>query len=258
MLKSGLTSVTFRSRTADEIIAYCEKCGLSAIEWGSDVHCPPGDTRTAEAIAEKMRKSLLAVSSYGSYYRLGCGDGIAPYLETAAAIGAPHIRIWSGKMAYAETTPAKYTAMINEAKLCCREASKYNLGIAFEYHNGTLTDSRENALRVIRDIDEPNLGMYFQYDPLVSLEENFAALYAFLPYLKTVHVFNVDGKFNRYSIGEASSRKMWGEFIRILNKSKAEPYLLFEFLREESFEELACESEIMQDILNEYGDTENE
>lgn len=257
MLKLGLTSVTFRSLTVDEIIDCCKKCGLSAIEWGSDVHCPPGDIPTAEAVAEKMRKAQLAVSSYGSYYRLSGGESISPYLEAAAALGAPHIRIWSGQKSYAEATPAEYAAMICEAKRCCREAEKYKIEIAFEYHGGTLTDTRENALRVMRDIDEPNLGMYFQYDPLVSLEENFAALYAFMPYLKTVHVFNVDNKFNRYSLGEAESRKMWGEFIRILNKSKAEPYLLFEFLREEIFEGLSREAEIMQSILKDYGDAEN-
>ena len=76
MLKSGLVSVSFRSLPPEEIVRLAAGCGLGAIEWGGDVHVPPGDIANAARVGEMTRAAGLAVSSYGSYYRLGAyGDG---------------------------------------------------------------------------------------------------------------------------------------------------------------------------------------
>ena len=37
----GLTSVTFRQMSVDEIIALARETGCTGIEWGSDVHIKP-------------------------------------------------------------------------------------------------------------------------------------------------------------------------------------------------------------------------
>ena len=66
VLKSGLTSVTFRRVSVEEIVKYCKICELSAIEWGSDVHAKPGDIRTAERIRRITEENGITVSSYGS------------------------------------------------------------------------------------------------------------------------------------------------------------------------------------------------
>lgn len=250
MPKLGLTSVTFRSLTADGVIDYCKRCGLTAIEWGSDLHAPPGDLQTAKEISEKMKNANLVTSSYGSYYTLGKNEDFIPYLETAATLKAPHIRIWGGVKTQSQTTDEEYKNMIAETKQICRDASKYKIEIAFEYHNDSLTDSPDNALRVMNDVSEPNLGMYFQYDPWVGYDENIDALHRLLPYLKTVHMFNVDDKIQRYSMGEENCQKLWSEIVSILNENNVSQYMLFEFLREESFEELYRETQIMKTLVN--------
>ncbi len=71
MLKLGLTSVTFRNKSAEEVVEYCKMCGLSAIEWGSDVHVKPGDLKQAETVRKITENSGITACSYGSYYRLG-------------------------------------------------------------------------------------------------------------------------------------------------------------------------------------------
>ena len=55
MPKLGLTSVTFRGLSADSVIDYCKRCGLCAVEWGSDVHVPPGNIAVAKTVSEKMQ-----------------------------------------------------------------------------------------------------------------------------------------------------------------------------------------------------------
>ena len=47
MLTGGLVSITFRDLEANEIIDLVKKSGLTAIEWGGDVHVPHGDFNRA-------------------------------------------------------------------------------------------------------------------------------------------------------------------------------------------------------------------
>jgi len=51
MIKSGLVSVTFRKLTPAHIIQLVVDAGLEGVEWGGDVHAPPGDARLAQEIA---------------------------------------------------------------------------------------------------------------------------------------------------------------------------------------------------------------
>ena len=62
----GLTSVTFRQLTADQIITLARETGCTGIEWGSDVHVPANRldlaARAAEAsVKTSWRCSLMAV-----------------------------------------------------------------------------------------------------------------------------------------------------------------------------------------------------
>ena len=67
MFYTGLTSITFRKLSIDEIIALTASAGLDGIEWGSDVHVPQGDTELAESVKAKTEAAGLKVCSYGSY-----------------------------------------------------------------------------------------------------------------------------------------------------------------------------------------------
>lgn len=249
MLKLGLTSVTFRSLGADKIIEYCKKCGLSAIEWGSDVHVPSGDAANAAEIAEKCKEAGIAIPSYGSYYTVGSGDDFSEYIACAKALGASVIRVWGGHKSSADLTQAERRVLIDDTKRICKAAQSENIDIAFEYHNNSLTDNAESVLSVINDVGESNLGTYFQYAPWVSPEENCKALTALLPYLKTVHIFNIDQSSERFSIGEHGGAELWKSFSEILKSNNSDIYMLFEFLKNESLEGLRRETEIMKSIL---------
>lgn len=48
-VKTGLVSVTFRQKSVEEIAALTAEAGLSGVEWGGDVHVPPGDREAAAA-----------------------------------------------------------------------------------------------------------------------------------------------------------------------------------------------------------------
>lgn len=247
MLKLGLTSVTFRNLNIEEILSYCTECGLSAVEWGSDVHVPPDDTAAARTVVENSKKSGICVSSYGSYYRLGGGEDFDKYLKTADLLGAKVIRIWSGTKASRLTDEIEYSKLLEETRFVCRAAKAKNIQIAFEYHNDTLTDTKESALRLLSDAECENLGMYFQYDPWVTEKENEDTLKAFLPHLKTVHVFYTDAEINRFSVKDGE--KLWKNFLKILSENNADTFLLFEFLKNPTLEGLKEETKIMNKLI---------
>ena len=70
MFLKGLTSVTFRKLTCEEIISIAAENGLDGIEWGGDVHAVPGDLKRAEEISRMTKEAGLKVFSYGSYFNL--------------------------------------------------------------------------------------------------------------------------------------------------------------------------------------------
>ena len=254
MIDIGLTSVTFRNLNCSDIINYSSKCGLSCIEWGSDVHVPENNFENAKEVAQKTTDSELYVSSYGSYYRVGEYENptqtFTAYLETAKLIEAPIIRLWAGVKGSNNCDSAYYKKIVDETALLCDMAKKYDITLAYEFHKGTLADNADSACKIAKDISSSNFGLYFQYSPDFSNEENIKALKKLLPYLKMIHVFNINEKSERLSLDENDGIKLWSDIAAILKANDISVSLLFEFLKESTFEQLKRETTILREILN--------
>lgn len=94
----GLCSVTFRSLSPQAVIELAAANGIRSIEWGADIHVPPGDLENARDVAARTAQAGLSVSSYGSYIFAPdfAPEDVTAVLETAKALGTGHIRIWPG------------------------------------------------------------------------------------------------------------------------------------------------------------------
>jgi len=100
----GMTSVTFRNKSIEEVIEITKQSPLIAIEWGGDAHVP--DVNAAKRAAQLTKNAGLKIASYGSYYRVG-KDSIQRFdevLDVAKMLGAPIVRIWCGDI-LSEDTP---------------------------------------------------------------------------------------------------------------------------------------------------------
>ena len=93
-MKTGLTSITFRQLTAEEVIDLAKQAGLDGIEWGGDIHARPDNLERAKELGNLTRAAGLEVLSYGSYYFVGKGSDFEPISQTAEALGCSIIRIW--------------------------------------------------------------------------------------------------------------------------------------------------------------------
>lgn len=256
---TGLVSVTFRKRTAQEIIGLAAAAGLDGIEWGSDVHAPESDPACAALLGKVTRAAGLRVLSYGSYYRLGGGEGrpaaFLPFLKAAAAMDAPNIRIWAGSLPPEKADGAVYEKAAAELREICPLAAREGVAVSLEYHRGTLTQNARSALRLFHAAGCPNLKLYWQPNPELSAKENCAELRQVAPFLSNIHVFHWDARGGRLRLAEGADD--WRNYIRAAG-GRAGSYLL-EFVQNDSEESFLRDARTLRELIaakEENGGTE--
>jgi hypothetical protein len=205
VIRAGLTSVTFRKLSPMEIISLASESSLEGIEWGGDVHVPPGDSETAQRIGTLTREAGLEISSYGSYYRLGVsskeeGDRV---LTSAVELKASIVRVWAGNLGSADASPEIRSAIIEDALSLAERAESRGLKIACEWHGGTVTDTLESAMQLLKAVDHPAFGTYWQPRNGQPVESRLSDLKEIAPYLMGLHVFQWGAKGEREPLSAA-------------------------------------------------------
>ncbi len=251
MIEAGLVSVSFRALAPSRIVCLAKDAGLSAIEWGGDVHVPPGDAAAAARAAELTKAAGLRVSSYGSYCRL-CPNGELPdgfdaVLDTAASLGTDTVRIWAGRKGSADTDDAECAALTLSARKIADAAAKKNVTVCFEYHPDTLTDRAGPALRLLREADRENLKTYWQPNQFLSFEENLASLKAVLPYTAHIHVFNWPAPGVKRPLSEGMTE--WSAYLDVIASDGADRAMLLEFMPDDEPSSLAREARTLLELI---------
>jgi len=186
-MECGLTSVTFRKLGWRAVLQVALDCGFDGIEWGGDIHVPPGEVVLAREVHRATAEAGLTVLSYGSYYHLGGTDSFKSVLATANALRADVIRVWAGTKGSARYSSKERARAVENAQAIADMAAAHNITVAFEYHPNTLTDTSESALALLAAVGRGNVRSYWQPNPGHTHEENLAELAAVLPWLLHVH-----------------------------------------------------------------------
>lgn len=239
-MKTGLTSVTFRQKSPEEIIALAKEAGLTGIEWGGDIHVPAGDTKTASGIGRKTREAGLAVLSYGSYYRGDEGEDVAPVLASAKALGAPVIRIWAGRKPLEESSPEEVKALAGRIREAAEMAQEEGMDLALEYHRGTATQTVSGALELLKEIRACNVSCYWQPDPELTKEEHLAEIDALLPFLSNIHVFSWTKESLRLPL--AAGEDCWLSYLNRIREGGKNRALILEFVKDDSPEQFRADA----------------
>lgn len=248
MLTAGLVSVTFRQLTRAQIADTMKQSGLCAIEWGADIHVPPADIAAADDGVRVCSENGIRTVSYGSYYR--CSDNedeMNAVIGSAVRLGTGHIRVWAGTKGSADTDSENRAATVCNLALFCRKSAEHGLTVSPEFHGGTLTDHYNSAVRLVEEVGEKNLSLYWQPNQFRDDDYNRAALRAVLPYLSNVHVFTWDSKA-WYPL--ADGERMWREYIDIIASSGRDHNLLMEFVVGHSTDQFARDAETLLGWLN--------
>jgi 3-dehydroshikimate dehydratase len=249
MLSTGLVSITFRPLDPEEILRLAVQARIETIEWGGDVHVPVGDLDRARETGRLTREAGLKVSAYGSYFRLGEGEGrFEPVLATAVALGAPTIRIWAGNRSSADCPPHERSQLIEEACLVAEMAGKARLTISLEYHDGTLTDTRNSVRALLQELNHPGIEFFWQPSHGESTAECAGRLDDVLPRLRNVHVFHWWPTFaERHPLAEGETA--WRTYIDLVRRSGRPVEFLLEFVRNDSPAQFLVDVETLHRLL---------
>ena len=251
---SGLVSISFRPVKADDLIAECKKCGLQAVEWGSDVHVPFGNIAEAERIGKLTSDAGILMPEYGAYCELGISseDEIVNTCRSAIALGTPVVRIWAFNKQRNCVSDAEYEIAVSDAKKMCDMFPQ--LTFCLECHINSLTQDYRDALQLMNDVDRTNFGMFWQPNQLYSHDYNKRALRALLPYIYAVHVFSwemVDGNLRQYPLVEHEDR--WLDYLDIIKESPKDVLpLMIEFVYDNRLETLKSTADTLNGWIERY------
>lgn len=240
----GLVSISFRGLSPEKIIEETKNAGLSCIEWGSDVHAPCDNTENLKKIADLQGKEELFCCSYGTYFRLGETDisQLQKYIDAAKILGTDILRLWCGNKSSRNYTEEEE----NELFSLCREAAliaeENGVTLCMECHNGTYTDTKEGAMRLMKAVNSPAFRMYWQPNQFVPTEENKQYARLLSPFTRHIHVFNWTEK-ERFPLGEADA--LWKEYLTYFYDNT----LLLEFMPDDNISSLKTEADALRRLI---------
>lgn len=240
----GIVSVTFRPLSCEAILKLAHENGLKAVEWGSDVHIPAGNVKTAEFVRTSSEQLGIKPVSYGSYYGKGEEgyDTFTRLLQTARLIGTDNIRIWAGGKDSEDVSRSERAEYVAEVQKLADAAGENGIDISFECHRSTLTNTPESALRLIDEIARDNVYLYWQPLQSEDIELNKSIIKRFLPHLKNVHVY-AWRELERFQLSEHENA--WREYIDVLRYAEGSHALLLEFVKDDSTEQLKRDAETL-------------
>ncbi len=246
-MKTGLVSVSFRSCSAKEILQACAACGITSIEWGSDVHAPANDILGLRQLAKAQSEAGICCCSYGTYFRVGqnSAEELLPYIEAAKILGTEVLRIWCGTNASAKYTDKEKKALLDDCRTLAGIAEEKGVLLCTEFHRGTFTDTAESVEELCRFVSSPYLRTYWQPNQFCSVEENLAAAKQVAPLTRHIHVFNWEGEA-KYPLAEA--KQTWKNYLSCFS---GEPTALLEFMPDGKIETLRGEHETLNSIIKE-------
>jgi sugar phosphate isomerase/epimerase len=237
MLRSGLVSITFRSLSVAEVVDLARTTGIDGIEWGGDVHVPPGDMQRAREVKHMTEDAGLSVSAYGSYYRLRRdADEEHPFeavLASAVALGAPTIRVWAGNQPSAAVDTAERARIVEQSRRVADMAAAPGISIAYEYHSNTLTDTLASALDLLQTVDHPNIRTFWQPPNGMPPAESRAGLDAVAEWVSNIHCFHwwpTSKERHPLAAGEAN----WSLYLEKIAALPGDRFVSVEFVKDDA------------------------
>jgi 3-dehydroshikimate dehydratase len=194
MIAPGLCSITFRSLSAEAVIDVACRAGVEGIEWGADGHAPPGGGPTIAALGARSRDAGLEVVSYGSYLGMlppeGADDAaVDAVLETAVALGAPTVRVWTEFGVTPASNDAERRRVTERTATLVDRIAGHGLLTALEFHPATLTETAASATELLDALDRQTLRTHWQPDPALAPAAALDELARVAPRLAHLHVF---------------------------------------------------------------------
>jgi sugar phosphate isomerase/epimerase len=247
--------VTVRELGVEEVARLAAAAGLRAIEWGGDVHVPPGDHDAVNRARDATASAGLTTASYGSYLLADFDVStvtVTRVLDTAVALGAPNVRVWAPLGV--ETGSARAGDVASALRRVCHAAAERDLTVGLEFHGGTLTATAASTAALLDAVDAPNLSTYWQppyWLPPRPAAEDAAEVRALLPRLSHLHVYEWAGPADRRPLAEGAPR--WRAVLAALDGDGAagRRVAFLEFVAGDAPEAVRADARTLHELLGE-------
>ncbi len=248
MIESGLVSVSFRSSSAEEIVKAAKEANLNHIQWGSDIHAPCSDMQKLVRISDLCLKNGISCS-YGTYFRFGQDNpnDLYDYIRAAKVLNTGLLRLWCGTKGSVEYTQSELNRIYADCKLAAKIAENEGVVLGLECHNFTLTDTKESAITLMREVNSPAFKMFWQPNQFKTAQENIEYAKLLAPFVVCVHVFNWN-KSEKYPLAEAE--EIWADYLTSFG---GDILALLEFMPDDSIDSLTTESDSLRRIITRTG-----
>ncbi len=183
-----------------ELKQHCFLLGLdvSGTAVGNNFCVPPGKKRDEEIASVKR------------------------WIEHAEILGAPVIRIFSGKPQPNQSTDEAHRLAVEAMEECCAYAGQHGIYLALENHGG-LTESVDGMLALVRDVKSPWFGVNLDTGNFHTADP-YADLTKIAPYAVNVQV--------KVSMKPSKGRRQPADFSRlaqILRDASYRGYVVLEY-----------------------------
>lgn len=250
MIKTGVTTVTFRKLPFGEVLKLLRRTDIDGVEWGVCAeHFSVEDKAALCAIKEFCAEQQLEVFSLATYCDLSNAEEFAGLVAAAEAIGAPVMRVWAGKTCRSGISDGEYAAICARARELCGCAKEKNVRIGLEFHPNTLTNTAAEAIEFLKDVASDNLYLYWQPNEYLTHEENLNELKMVLPYLcGNIHVHNYHVEERAfYPLCDMQSQLT--DYVRILQQTGREYHLIIEFVRDHRPEHFVQDALFLRELV---------
>ena len=248
IMKIGMTSLTLRNESISDVVKSAKEAGIEGIEWGvSDTHMKLCDKKSAEEIKKVSSEYAVEIFSLGSYCYMEEKKECDDALETAVLLGAPIIRIWAGKLPPCECDDEYRNKIISNTIYMAEKAKKHNIVLGFEYHPWTLTETADDAIALINDINKDNVGLYWQPSGNILPEENVLDRNKVMPYcVGNMHIQNYSEE-----IGYQNLSLIEDDLKLFFNDIKNKDYrIMIEFVKDGSVENLFDDARALRKVIS--------
>ncbi|MHC4400383.1 MAG: sugar phosphate isomerase/epimerase family protein [Planctomycetota bacterium] len=156
--------------------------------------------------------------------------GVKQWIDRAEILGAPVIRIFSGRPRGDQTEQVAHKLAVDAIQECCQYAGEHGVFLALENHGG-LTATVDGMLRLIRDVKSPwfgvnlDTGNFHEWD---TIDEMYDQLARIAPYSLNVQVKVVVSGRDRKKIPADFKR-----LAQILTRAGYRGYIVLEYEEDE-------------------------
>jgi sugar phosphate isomerase/epimerase len=244
--------VAFRAQSIDEVASLAADAGLEGIEWGGDVHVPPGDGAAMRRARDACSDAGLDCPTYGSYLVAGRDDEHSADLaiQTAVDLGATTIRVWAGTTGSSAADARQREAVADTLRAWGARAAAAGTQIGLEYHAGTLTDSAASTLALLDAVDSASVATYWQPRDGDAGADDLAELSDIGARLAHVHVFWWRTWLARFPLAEGEH--FWREALAAVAACPGRPagrWAHIEFVRGDDPDQLRLDARALRSWL---------